>query len=198
MAQSLYRVLQRQYKNLDLQVLAPKWSQGILAKMPEVNKVHIMPLGHGQLQLKIRFDIGVRLRSENFQRAIVLPNSLKSALIPFFAGIPRRSGWRGEFRYGLLNDIRILDKKQLPFMVERFVALERGDKIKLKHCPMPRLRVAKEDSERALEKFHLNLKRPVLALCPGAEYGPAKRWPPAYFSELADVMSSRGWQIWKR
>ncbi|WP_252720515.1 glycosyltransferase family 9 protein, partial [Acinetobacter baumannii] len=66
--------------------------------------------------------IGRGLRGQ-YEQAILLPNSLKSALVPWFAGIPKRTGWRGEMRYGLLNDIRKLDKQRYPLMIERFMAL---------------------------------------------------------------------------
>ncbi len=123
MSQVLYRVLRQHYPDLVIDVLAPAWSGPILERMPEVCKAIALPLGRGDVSLGARRGLGRSLRSEHYDWAILLPNSFKSALVSFFAGIPRRTGWRGEFRYGLLNDLRKLDEKALPLMIQRFAAL---------------------------------------------------------------------------
>ena len=105
-----------------IDVMAPAWCRP-LSRMPEVNEAIPMPLGHGALEIGERRKLGHSLREKRYDRAYVLPNSFKSALVPFFAGIPHRTGWRGEMRYGLLNDVRVLDKEAWPLMVERYVAL---------------------------------------------------------------------------
>src|SRR5690625_6746022 len=111
MAQSLFIALARRHPGVAIDVLAPAWSEPLLARMPEVRRSLVMPLGHGELKLRLRWQLGRQLAQEGYGQAIVLPNSLKSALVPWFAGIPRRTGWRGELRYGLLNDLRRLDRK---------------------------------------------------------------------------------------
>ncbi|MDE9566995.1 lipopolysaccharide heptosyltransferase II, partial [Xenorhabdus bovienii] len=123
MSQSLYRTLKDLYPNAEIDVMAPAWCRPLLAKMPEVNPALAMPLGHGVLAVGERRRLGITLRENKYDRAYVLPNSFKSALVPFFANIPLRTGWRGEMRYGLLNDIRTLDKNAFPLMVQRYVAL---------------------------------------------------------------------------
>jgi hypothetical protein len=82
-----------------------------------------MPLGHGQLDLPTRWRLGRTLAKVGYDQAIVLPGSMKSALIPWFAGIAQRTGFRGEMRFGLLNDLRTLNAQRLPKTVQRFVAL---------------------------------------------------------------------------
>ena len=123
MSQSLYRTLQARYPQAIIDVMAPAWCRPLLSRMPEVNEAIPMPLGHGALEIGERRKLGHSLREKRYDRAYVLPNSFKSALVPFFAGIPHRTGWRGEMRYGLLNDVRVLDKEAWPLMVERYVAL---------------------------------------------------------------------------
>lgn len=123
MAQSLFKVLRQQRPGIELDVLAPAWSRPITERMPEVAASIDMPVGHGKVMLKARWRLARQLTARGYDQAIVLPNSLKSALIPAFAGIPVRTGWRGEWRYGLLNDIRVLDPDCFPLMVDRFVAL---------------------------------------------------------------------------
>ncbi len=110
MSQSLYRTLQARYPQAIIDVMAPAWCRPLLSRMPEVNEAIPMPLGHGALEIGERRKLGPSLREKRYDRAYVLPKSFKSAVVPFFAGIPHRTGWRGEMRYGLLNDVRVLDK----------------------------------------------------------------------------------------
>ena len=199
MAQTLFKVLRQQYPDCELDVLAPQWSLPLLERMPEVRRGITMPLGHGQLQLGTRRRLGRELRKRDYDQAIVLPNSLKSALIPFFANIPLRTGWRGEMRYGLLNDVRVLDKQKYALMVERFVALAYAPGAVLPSpIPRPALRVTLESAEVIFaEKVLANASagQKVLALCPGAEFGPAKRWPDKHYAQLASVYLDRGWRV---
>ena len=123
MAQSLFITLRQKYPSCQIDVLAPEWSLPILERMPEVRQGVVMPVGHGKLELGMRQQVASTLKPEQYDQAFVLPNSLKSALIPFLAEIPVRTGWRGEMRYFLLNDIRLLSKKRYPLMVQRFIAL---------------------------------------------------------------------------
>jgi heptosyltransferase-2 len=127
----------------------------------------------------------------------VLPNSFKSALIPFFAGIPRRTGYVGELRWGLVNDARRLDRQALPLMIERFAALA-GDAGAPLERPLPpvALRVDAAARDAALARFGLTAGTRTAVLCPGAEYGPAKRWPAEYFAAIARRLQADGWQVW--
>lgn len=198
MAQSLFKELKRREEQQELDVLAPAWSKPLLERMPEVNRAIEMPLGHGKLALRERWRLGTRLRGL-YDQAILLPNSWKSAIIPYAASIPRRTGWVGEMRYGLLNDARRLDKARLTMTVQRFVALagEAGS-AELPGIIAPKLEVQPESVQQALEQ--LGLARPIglplLALCPGAEYGEAKRWPVAHYAELAIDHIARGGPVW--
>ena len=189
--------LKQRHPDCIIDVLAPAWTEELLRQMPEVNNTITNPFQHGALQLASRFKLGMQLRNMYYDQAIVLPNSLKSALIPFFAGIPVRTGFVGEMRYGLLNDSRKLDKHALPLMVERFAQLAepRGEKIS-RPLPQPRLRVDAEQRQPVLDKFNLTPGKLVAVFCPGAEYGPAKRWPIPYFAELAQHLQQRGYAVW--
>jgi heptosyltransferase-2 len=196
MAQTLFQCLKARYAECQIDVLAPEWSRPILERMPEVRQALSFPLGHGVLDLTTRRRIGRSFKGQ-YDQAIVLPNSLKSALVPFFARIPLRTGWKGEFRYGLLNDLRPLDKNQYPLMIERFMALAfaPGDALP-KPYPQPRLRIDPASRDQALERFGLALDQPVLALCPGAEFGESKRWPAEHYADVAEARIRQGWQVW--
>lgn len=195
MAHSLVQVLKDQNPNGVIDVLAPEWSRALLERMPGVNEALSLSVGHGRLGWGERLALGRRLIGK-YDQAIVLPNSWKSALVPFFARIPLRTGYVGECRYGLLNDRRRLDKNRLPMTVQRFVALGLPKNAPLPPvCPIPRLRINPADS-RVAAAFSLRTDKPVLVLCPGAEYGPAKRWPASHFAEVGRTMAEQGWHVW--
>lgn len=196
MAQTLFMLLRQQNPNLAIDVLAPAWSLPLLARMPEVRNAIAMPLGHGKLELGVRYQLGKQLRAQQYDQAILLPNSFKSALAPWFAKIKKRTGWRGEMRYGLLNDLRVLDKQKYPLMVQRFAALAFEPKAELPlRLPNPQLTIDIAAREQLFAKFNIDANTPLLALCPGAEFGPAKRWPENHYADVAKTMIERGWQV---
>ena len=119
MAQSLFKIIKERQPDADIDVLAPAWSEPLLARMPEVHHIITMPLGHGQLGLSRRWRLGKKLRPQRYDQAILLPNSFKSAITPFAARARRRTGFLGECRWGLLNDIRPLNKMKLLRTVDR-------------------------------------------------------------------------------
>lgn len=197
MAHSLFMALRTRFPALQIDVLAPAWSQPLLAAMPEVKQALTMPLQHGELGLGKRYRLGKALRDKAYDWAIVLPSSLKAALVPFWANIPVRTGYRGEWRYGWLNDMRPLDKSVLTMTVQRFVALGLpADAALPPDITPPRLQVSAAHTAAVKQRF-LTFPAPpregsLLALCPGAEYGSAKRWLPEYFAEVARYQMTQG------
>lgn len=188
--------LKQRHPNAQIEVMAPAWTAGLLHAMPEVSKVLLNPFPHGALQLRERYALGKQLRAANYQQAIVLPNSFKSALVPFFANIPLRTGFVGESRYGLLNDARKLDKQKLPLMVQRFAQLAEPPKGEIPHpLPNPVLQVSAKYCRETLQKFELSLDNAITVFCPGAEYGAAKRWPSTYFADIARRLLQRGEEV---
>ena len=197
MAQTLFKLLKQRNPAVQIHLLASAWTRPLVACMPEVDEVIDMPLGHGQFGLVERYRLGRSLAGRGYQQAILLPNSLKSALIPFFARIPLRTGWRGEMRYGLLNDLRPLEKSRYPLMVQRYMALAfAGDAALPEDFPYPQLQLDLAQRPALLDRFGLQLQRPLLILCPGAEYGPAKRWPESHYATVAAQKIRAGWQVW--
>ncbi|HQQ63384.1 MAG TPA: lipopolysaccharide heptosyltransferase II [Pseudomonadales bacterium] len=196
MAQVLFSLLKKQDPDCVIDVLAPAWSAPLLARMPEVRASFDMPLSHGEFGFSARKQIGESLRGK-YSQAILLPNSWKSALVPYFAGIPLRTGWLGEMRHGLLNDTRKLDKSKYPLMIERFAALAmKKNSLLPAKLPHPRLVIDEEQRFAAIEKYDLPVDRPVLALCPGAEFGPSKRWPEKHYTAVAAQKIADGLQVW--
>ncbi len=196
MAQTLYKLIKDSNKGAQIEVLSPNWSMPILDRMEEVSRPIISPFNHGELKIKARFDFGKQLREEGYERAIVMTNSLKSSLIPFFAKIPVRTGWLGEMRIGLINDLRAKEMSNYPLMIEQFAKLSVNPNEDLKKSlPYPSLRVDSRNLKEQLVKLGINPEKPSLAICPGAEFGPAKRWPSNYYAEVCNEYLSNSWNV---
>ena len=198
LSQPLLTRLKQQDPRSCIDILAPGWALPIFGRMPEVSKTLESPFAHGELALGERWRIARSLRANRYDRAFVLPNSFKSALVPLFAGIPERIGYIGESRQWLLTDARRLDEGALPMMVERFTWLAgAADDALTRPVPTPQLRVT--EAERAQLRQRLGLSAAggrVACFCPGAEYGPSKRWPAQYFGELAQKLGAEGYAVW--
>jgi len=196
MAQSLFKLLKARLPQCTIDVVAPSWSLPILKRMPEVRSAHVLEVRHSEGGIGKRYRLGRQLRGSGYTQAIVLPRSLKSALVPFFAGIPRRTGFKGEMRYGLLNDIRPFDRVFLDQTVKRFSYLgleQASDEVKIYH---PSLTTDPDNTQRCMEELGLDSDRFTVALLPGAEYGPAKQWPANQFAELIKQVEQAGAQTW--
>ena len=197
LAQPMLKLLRARYGEPVIDLLAPAWTLPVVERMPEVRRAIAMPVGHGELRIGTRWKLARRLRAERYDQAIVLPNTFKSALVPFLAGIPVRTGYIGESRFILLTDARRASADRLPQLAQRYaqLALTRGDALRL---PLPPLGLRVDETARRalLARLGVEKERPAAALCPGAEFGPAKRWPARYFAELAQGIAARGCAVW--
>jgi lipopolysaccharide heptosyltransferase II len=190
MAQSLIAALKEMHPEAPIDVLAPRWTLPLLRFMPEVRQAVAQPLGHGELGLLSRYRLGKALRAQGYGLALVLPGSFKAALIPYWAGIGERRGYGGALRRLLLTDAR--SRPELP-QVESYAALVDWPG----QPPRPRLTLPKAASAQALDALGLvRPAAPLLAIAPGAEYGPAKRWPARHFAAAAAARRAQGWEVW--
>lgn len=197
MAQSLFITLAERYPGCEIDVVSPEWSLPVLHRMPQVRQGVALAVTHGEFSLMKRFKLGRSLAGTNYTHAIVLPRSWKSALLPFFANVPVRTGYKGEMRYGLLNDMRALDRTLLSRTVQRYVALAYPPALNGPPAtPFPALRTDNDNTRRLLDEFGLNRSRPVIGIMPGAEYGPAKQWPAEYYAALSSGLVQAGYQVW--
>ena len=190
MMQPLLVRLHARHPETGIHVLAPAWSASLLARMPEVAASIENPFAHGAFDWAGRKALGRRLASDasaNFRQAYVLPNSWKSALVPFFAKIPERIGYQGEARYVLLN--RRFPNSALPRLVDRYAALAGTFDTP---TPQPRLTSTPLQQHSARAALGLPLDAAPVVFCPGAEYGPAKRWPVHHFAALAKKLGAGG------
>ena len=196
MAQTLYKRIKKELPSSQIDVISPHWSLALLERMPEVCKKIVSPFSHGETKLLERYRLGQGLKKENYDRAIVLTNSLKSSLIPYFARIGVRTGWLGEFRYGLINDIRSSKKLKKSLMVEKFAALSLCEEnYSIENLTFPELEINFDNQRNFLEQFSIDYSKNTMAICPGAEFGPSKRWPAEYYAEIAKFYVNKGWNV---
>ena len=197
MTQGLLKLLASSSSGSHIDVWSPAWAEPVYQRMPEVSRVIINPFAHGALALKQRFHCGKSLRQNGYTQAIVIPNSWKSAWLPWAAKIPQRTGWLGEQRYGLLNDYRRLNKRVLPRMSQRLAALALpANSVLPQSLPLPELQHGMQPSTDLLARYGIEDAERVIAFCPGAALGDAKCWPVEYFAELIDAMTAQGYQAW--
>lgn len=194
MAQALFKALKQDAPQAAIDVTAPAWALGVLARMPEVRNAIAMPFAHGEARLAERWRFGRSLKGR-YRSAYVLPGSWKSAIVPFAAAIPERVGYLKEQRWGLLNRIVGLPKVQKKKTMTTYQALlDRrvfDDPVRLLK---PSLSVDGANQDRLLKRFDLSRDRFAI-LVPGAEFGPAKRWPARHFAAVAKDFLRNGMKV---
>jgi heptosyltransferase-2 len=195
MTQSLLMLLQAREPGVIIDVVGPAWSVPLVARMPEARRGIALDAGHGELALGARSRLAHQLRGEGYARAIVVPRSFKSALVPYLARIPARTGFAIELRRLLLTDPRALDRAVLDQTVKRILALGLPPGAPLPEPPVPRLRIDATNRDALRARLGLGADAAV-ALMPGAAYGPAKQWPVAHFGALARLLGARGLAVW--
>ncbi len=204
MAQSLLKFIKQRDPEARIDVLAPGWSLPIIARMPEVEQGIAAPWKSGELALKAQWRLARSLASHSYDKAIILPRSLKSALVPFFAGIPERVGFSGEGRTLVLTDARRrrptrVGEKVVDKTVWRYLGLgatwEEYEQYQFE-VPNPELTVDAGNAASLVAKLELDNERPAVAICPGAEFGPSKQWPLENHRALAGQLVEKGYQVW--
>lgn len=208
LSEPLVARLSRAGSGTAIDVVAPPWCAPVYARMRGVGRIIEAPAAHGSLALAARRRAGHALRDARYTHAYVLPNTWKSALLPWFARIPHRIGYVGEARHGLLTEARRLDRRAMPRLVTRYAALAspRGappadsapepDAASQPDTESPVLVPDRANLDAALDALGLSRARRVAILCPGAEFGPAKRWPVEHFAALAAMLAHDGYAVW--
>ena len=195
MSQSLIKAIKNRSPKTIIDVIAPSWSLPISQRMSEVNKTIRSPSQHGKINLKDTLSLSKKIRSNSYDEAIILPRSIKSALIPWLAKIPIRTGFRGEMRYFLINNMQPFDHKLLDQTVKRYIALCGREENEGPKNLYPKLEVDQTNKQKILKDRNIQENIPSIGLIPGAEYGPAKKWPTSYFADVASKYLSNGWQV---
>ncbi len=164
--------------------------------MPGVRRAIITDLPRGRLGLPLQRELANLLRQAGYGQALVMSRKWKAALAPWLAGIPVRTGFAGEFRFGLLNDVRF-GERRLPRMIDQMgaLALPKGAPFP-DEWPLPELKVPFQELESwRVQRGLVNEARPIIALSPGA-VGAGKAWPAGHYAELARALTKDGASIW--
>src|SRR6516165_4207595 len=181
---TVVKLLQQRFASRPIDVLTTAMVAPLLDYMPGVRKAVVADLPRRRIAFPRQRVLAERLRTEHYGQALVMPRTWKSALAPYLAGIPQRTGFVGEARFGLINDLR-WGERRLPRMVDRCAALALPADAPLPvEWPVPQLIVPPHELDAWRERAGLSDSRPIVALAPGA-VGPAKRWPAASFADLA-------------
>ncbi len=188
MAQCLFSALRERFPDAAIDLMAPAFMAPLVRRMPEITGFVDDPFPRGRVALAERLKAGRAMRGA-YSHAFVMQGNWKSALIPFFAGIRRRTGYLKELRYGLLNNIVPLPEDLKKRTAEMFYNLAGGGTYR-----DPELDVDAENQAALLARHGLDAQNYV-ALMPGAEFGPAKRWPSAHYAQLASQLTARGLRV---
>jgi heptosyltransferase-2 len=193
---SAIQILKQRWPTRPIDLLTSTLCAPILDYLPGVRKGIIADLPRRRLPLSQYSALGKRLAQECYGTALIMPRTWKSALAPFLAGIPQRTGFVGEFRVGLVNDMRFGERK-LERMIDCFIALASPKNAAFPEpYPLPRIEVPATEIENWLSRNGLRQSaRPVVAMAPGA-VGPGKAWPPQNYAELARQLTEQGADVW--
>jgi heptosyltransferase-2 len=196
LSEPLVARLQATREGASIDVLAPAWCAPVYARMQGVGRIFDSALRHGRVDWAQRRALSRSLSAHGYTQSIILPNSWKSALVPWLARIPRRTGYTGEMRWGIVNDRRQLDRRALPRLVERYAALAADAGIAPATATAPVLVPDRANLDAAVRALDLRVDGGIAILCPGAEFGPAKRWPAEHFAQLARQFLADGLDVW--
>jgi heptosyltransferase-2 len=192
---SVVSVLRQRFPDRPVDMLSTTLCGPLADYMPGLRKAVVVDLPRKRLALAQQYALAQRLKREGYGTALIMPRTWKSTLAPFLAGIPERTGFAGEARFVLLNDLRYGERK-LPRMIDRCAALALPAGAELPPgWPLPELKVSPEDTGSWRQKRGLTDNRPVVALAPGA-VGPSKRWPAASYAALARRLLTEGHAVW--
>jgi heptosyltransferase-2 len=192
---SVVKLLKARYPGRPVDLLSTTLCAPLADYMPELRQAIVVDLPRKRLSYAEHAALAQRLKRENYGTALVMPRTWKAALAPFLAGVPERVGWFGEWRFGLLNDLRF-GEKQRPRMIDQCAALALPKEAPQRtEWPLPELRVPPTEIDGWRERMGLCGVQPAVALAPGA-VGPSKRWPAQSYAEVARRLTAAGVAVW--
>jgi heptosyltransferase-2 len=185
--------LGRRFPQAEIVVHGKPWVAGLFAGQAGVDRLVEYQAGGAHRGLRGRWALAQDFRREGFDLAILFPNSLDAAIVPWLARVPRRVGYRTDGRGVLLTQAVVRsDRSAQRHQVFRYLELVRA--VGADGEAIPRLRVtpeAAEAAERLLRDHGIKKGDACIAVNPGSVYGGAKRWPAERFAALADALAEQ-------
>ena len=193
---TVVKLLKARFPARPVDVLSTTLCAPLADYMPELRQAIVVDLPRKRLALSEHRALAARLKRESYGTALIMPRTWKAALAPCLAGIPERIGWLGEWRFGLVNDLRFGERKR-PRMVDQCAALALpANATRPENWPLPELRMPPAEIGGWRERLGLaDNGKPIIALAPGA-VGPSKRWPGAAYGDLARRLIAQGNEVW--
>ena len=188
MSQTLLKRIKSENPNTVIDILVNSTFKSLVERMPEISKAVILDCGHKELGLLKRLNLARRIKG-NYDQSIVLSRSIKSALIPYLAKIPIRTGELGESRYILINDLKKFTKEDRRKTAFRYVSMFSKKQEVLNEKYYPSLKSDLENIKILSKKYKLNLDKKIIIFAPGAAFGPSKMWPVDRFKELGEKLN---------
>lgn len=193
---SVVKLLRAQIPERPVDIVSSTLCAPLADYMPGVRRAVVIDLPRRRLGVTLQRQLADVLRQANYGQALVMSRKWKAALAPWLAGIPLRTGFAGEFRFGLLNDVRFGERK-LPRMIDQMGALALPKYAPLPNeWPLPELKVPPQEVESwRAQRDLVNERRPIITLSPGA-VGAGKAWPAGHYAELAQALTKDGASVW--
>jgi len=188
MSQTLLKRVKSENPNTTIDVLVNSQFKSLVERMPETNKAIILNCAHKELGFFKRLSLAKKIKG-NYDQSIVLSRSIKSALIPYLAKIPIRTGELGESRYLLINDLRKFNREDRRKTAFRYVSMFSNKEEALNEKYYPSLQSDSKNIKKLFDKYQLNLEKKIIIFAPGAAFGPSKMWPMEKFKELGEKLN---------
>ena len=188
MSQTLLKRVKLENPDTKIDILVNSTFKSLVERMPEINKAIIFDCKHKELGFSKRLSLAKKIKG-NYDQSIVLSRSIKSALIPYLARIPIRTGELGESRYILINDLRKFTKDNRRKTAFRYASMFTKKEEVLDEKYYPSLKSDPEKIKILFSKYKIDLEKKIIIFAPGAAFGPSKMWPVEKFKELGEKLN---------
>lgn len=192
--QCLMQRLVQKYRECHICLMAPQSLHSLARRMEHLNELLVLP--DTRMPLKYFWIAGRQLETWEFDQAIILTHNWKPSLVPWMAGVSRRTGYLGRLRLITVNDARWLSRKNVPCETTQYVALADDHGEAVQEFSQPRFLANHDNAATLIRSHYLESERPVAVFCPGGPLHQNQHWPATHWARLAIELIEQGWSIW--